>query len=153
MGEAGSRNNQVIVRKRGRPRMNGVQPVWMWARVIIVLDAFNEARNNGEKYEAAILAAVNAFKEQYPGLRMGPRRVKQILAEWQPAGSPMALVVTKCSDAKLQSPEMQRQLELYRSWGVPLGKRVAVYTMGIGPRPEYPRINAMQSRTTSDSSR
>jgi len=35
-----------------------------------------------------------AVKAHYPEARIGPRRVKGILAEWQPEGSPIALVIS-----------------------------------------------------------
>ena len=136
------------MRDRGRPRMNGLQPPWMLGRTISVLQAFNEARENGDKYEAAILAAIKAVKAQHPEMRIGPRRVKEILAAWQPKDSTRALTVCKRPDAELQSPEMQRSLEMFRSLGLPAGKKVAVYTIGVGPRPEYPRINSRQRGNT-----
>ncbi len=128
--------------KRGRPRMNGLQPAWMLGRMIIVLQAFNEARENGDKYETAITAAIQAVKAQHPEMRIGPRRVKEILAAWQPKDSDRALRVTKYRDAELESPEMQRSLEILRSLGFPAGKKVTAYRIGVGPRPEYPRINS-----------
>jgi len=121
----------------------------MLDRMVMVLYAFNEARRNGDKYEAAISAAIEAVKARYPEMRIGPRRVKGILAEWQPKGSPMALVISKCPDAELQSPEMQQSLEIFHSLGLPEGKRVTAYRIGLGARPEYPRINSKQSGNIS----
>ena len=135
--------------KRGRPRMNGLQPAWMLERMIITLHAFNEARRNGEKYETAISDAIKAVKARHPEMRIGPRRVKEILAAWQPECSRVALTASKYSDAELQSPEMQSSLEILHSLGFPAGKKVTAYRIGIGPRPEYSRINSRQRGNTS----
>ncbi len=124
---------------RGRPRKNGLQPAWMLGRVIMVISAFNEARQRGEKYEAAIDAAIEAVKAFDPKMRIGPRRVKQILADWQPKGSSIACIARRLSDAEVPGPKTQELIKIFRSLGVVFGEKVSVYSIGIGPRPEYRR--------------
>lgn len=133
-----SSDGRAKMGKRGRPNRNGLQPAWMWYRATIVVHAFNEARKNGEKYEAAISAAIDAVKARHPEMRIGPRRVKEILAQWQPAGSSTVLIVTKPPDAELESLEMQ---QTFRWLGFPEGKKMTCYRVGEGPRPVYPRAN------------
>ncbi len=125
--------------KRGRLRKYGVQPGWMLGRAIMVIDAFNRARQSGEKYEAAIGAAIDDVRAFDPKMRIGPRRVKQILAKWQPKASSIAWIARRFSDAELQDSKTQESLKIFRSMGVPFGEKVAVYSVGIGPRPQYPR--------------
>lgn len=132
--------------KRGRPKKFGRQPTWMLERRVMVLHAFNEARKNGEKYEAAVAAAIEAVKARYPQMRIGPRRVKGILADWQGQKSSQVLTASKVSDADLQGPEMQDNLAFLYKLGFPEDKKVTAYTVAVGPRPEYPRINAKQRK-------
>jgi hypothetical protein len=138
--------------QRGRPRKNGLQPSWMLDRIIMVVQAFNEARESGIKYEIAILEAIEAVKARYPKMRIGPRRVKEILAAWQPVGSSVVFLVSKCPIAGTEDPEMQQKLEILNALGVPRGKKVTTYTVSLGTRPEYPRINSKQPKNTSKSS-
>jgi alkanesulfonate monooxygenase SsuD/methylene tetrahydromethanopterin reductase-like flavin-dependent oxidoreductase (luciferase family) len=134
---------------RGRPRKNGLQPGWMLERRVLVLHSFNEARRNGEKYEVAILEAIKAVKARFPDMRIGPRRVKGILAEWQPKRSARTLTVSRISESDLQSPEMQRNFEVLQSMGWPKEKIGQIFTIGINPRPEYPRNNSKHPEGTS----
>ena len=130
--------------KRGRPSMNGLQPGWMLERSILTLYAFHEARRNGAKYAVAISDAIEVVKARHPQMRIGPRRVKEILAALQPKCSPVALVVSKCSDAEFRNPETQSSPEGLHSLGSPAGKKVTVYRISVGARPEYPRTNSRQ---------
>jgi hypothetical protein len=157
--------------KRGRPRMNGLQPAWMLERAVIVVHTFNEARARGEKYEAAIQEAIDAVKKR--NMPIGPRRVKQILAEWQPEGSPEVFVISRASETEMQTPKMKQSMAILRDIqknGVPTDNagiladrnrvlaekngsaaataelasddKVAVFSIKVGPRPEYLRHNA-----------
>lgn len=135
--------------KRGRPKKDGAQPTWMLGRRILVLQAFNDARRNGLKYLAAIWAAIEAVKAQYPGVRIGPRMVKGILSDWQGRRLSRVVTVSKVSDAGLQSPEMQQNLAKLYELGFPKDKKVTAFTVGLGSRPEYPRINAKQQKVGS----
>ena len=128
--------------KRGRPRKNGVQPAWTLVRIVLVLDGFNEARRRGKKYESAIQYAIAAVKAWEPSIRVGPRMVKGILAEWQCKRSPdIALKVAQLSKAELDSPQERARIASLRAMGIPIPDRVMTYTVGLGPRLET-RVNA-----------
>ncbi len=60
--------------KRGRPRKNGEQPIWMLDRVTLVVYAYDQAREAGEKHMAAITEAVEFIRENRPWIESFPNR-------------------------------------------------------------------------------
>jgi hypothetical protein len=120
--------------KRGRPKKDGVQPGWMLLRVVLVLNAYNEARSSPLKHSSAVTEAVAIVKKTYPGMPISETEVKRILAKFQPQGVPVAFKVTKASEKTLPP-------EVCELMGVPEGSKMkTTFTFGYGPRPEYPRI-------------
>jgi hypothetical protein len=81
--------------KTGRPKTNGVHPVWMLLRTTIVVEAFHTAREAGEKYEFALEAAVNAVHAFDSTMKISVSVVKKILKEYLPAENEEMLKVTK----------------------------------------------------------
>lgn len=122
--------------KRGRPPKKGAQPGWMLHRIGLALDAYNDARNRGEKHSAAVREAVANVKSRISGMPISETVVKRILAEYQPEGIPVSLRVSRPTE-----PEAQRTVDEYKALGLP-GTPSMVLTLGFGPRPKYPRHNA-----------
>ena len=93
--------------KRGRPRKNGEQPIWMLDRVTLVVYAYDQAREAGEKHMAAITEAVEFIRENRPWMKVSQTEVKRILANWRSKRRPVGLLVTKPdpADCKLTLPD------------------------------------------------
>jgi len=119
--------------KRGRPPTNGLRKLEVFFREMEVLYVYNQFRKAGEKHSGAVFETVQSLKHRYA---ISETTVKRILAEWQGVDHEMAFIV---------SEPTSNQIFL-------LGGRKcrATLTLGIGPRPTYPRVNARQ-RVTSDS--
>jgi hypothetical protein len=119
--------------KRGRPQSDGYQPAWMLRRDTAVVCAYSEARNRGEKHEAAVGEAVEDIRKQYPAMPISETAVKRALAKFQPRDGETAFIVTK------PEPNTTRTL--------PDGRIVKVlYATFLGPRPNHSRANAARWR-------
>ena len=110
--------------KTGRPPTSGRQPGWMLLRATVVLEAFNKARETGEKYEFALEAAVDAVHAFDPEMKVSVSAVKRILKELMPEGAELMLNVTKVSDKTDTANETAT------------GK--TSYGIGFAPRAQYP---------------
>ena len=120
--------------KRGRPRKNGQQPIWMFLRVALVLHGYNAARSSRLKHSSAVREAVAFVQESFSGMPISETEVKRVLAEFQPQGVPDSLRITKSSE-QTSPPQVTEEM------GVPQGSKMrTVLTFGYGPRPKYPRI-------------
>jgi hypothetical protein len=114
----------------GRPRKNGLQPHWMFERVLLVLFAYDRSRNVGNKHSTAIVEAVTFVREQNPQMPISESEVKRILARWRSKDANLSLIVTApapgCETETLLNGRILR----------------AKFKGSSGPRPTYPRINA-----------
>jgi hypothetical protein len=119
--------------KRGRPRKNGAQPVWMFGRALRVIHEYNESRRLGVKHSSAVTEVAVA-------LAISESEVRQTLADFQPKRDPVAFIVKKIAQPKLIPPEFCKAL------GIPEGSKMKHgFAFGFGPRPQYSRINARNS--------
>ena len=137
-------------RKRGRPRKKkGIVSLRQFARAGIVISAYDDARRNGEKHSAAVGAAVEFVKKNYPKMRMSETGAKRILAKYRPMGEKMVL----CFDATEASTEqlarmraIQLRITSSRKLDPPSVSQIhptkKVYTIRLAERPHYPRHNA-----------
>lgn len=101
------------MKRRGRPKTDGVKPGWMAFRAFHALWAFEEARRLGAKYESALDQAVALVKADFPEMPMSISEVKRCLADLQPEVGEEVFLVS------------------------PIGERQ--WALRIGPRPVYPR--------------
>jgi hypothetical protein len=114
--------------KRGRPRKNGVQEVWVLFRAFVALEGYNRSRMAGEKYSEALKAGVAEVRQRFPGWPVSLTDVKRALAKFQPKAQPLGLRVTKPESSHTMVVDDIRF------------ERISDF--GVGPRPTYPRHNA-----------
>ena len=131
------RTNQFFggtMKKRGRPRKNGPQPMWMLERIILALYAYDRARDACEKRSVAISEAVKYIRDTAPAMRVSETEVKRIITRWRSKQRATCLLIRK--------PDPQHSI-------IPLSRgrngRI-LYIASIGPRPVYPRANAAAKR-------
>jgi hypothetical protein len=82
------------MKKAGRPRKNGLQPIWVLQRETLALFAYERAREAGEKHCVAVSEAVKYIRQTAPRMRISETEVKRIVAYWRPRGSTRCLRVT-----------------------------------------------------------
>lgn len=89
-------------RRVGRPKSDGIEPGVKLLQVAAILDAFNQARNAGSKYELALEAAVQEARRIVPELRTSITTVKNVLAEFQSEKAAVeSLYVTQSSGREI----------------------------------------------------
>lgn len=76
-----------MINKGGRPKSDGKKPGWMLLRAMVVIEAFNRARRNEEKYEIALEKAVIAVNDYDSNAAISVSMVKKILKEFMPSGA------------------------------------------------------------------
>ena len=77
---------------RGRPRKNGVSGPWQFARGLTILNAYQQARERGEKHSVAVSEAVVEVRQK-GGFRVSETEVRRVLKELRPKDSPVELKV------------------------------------------------------------
>jgi len=145
------------MKKRGRPKTNGVRPGWVLQRETIALNAYDEARRAGEKHEASLglmVEAVHSWNAQMP---MSITEAKRVLAQWrsEERTSTILGMGEKILEGQTAQPYLQRLNELQEQYaelkGMPRPPRststtVRVCSFGIGPVPRYKRTNRKEIR-------
>jgi hypothetical protein len=122
------------MKKPGRPKKNGQKPMSVLERVMLVIHAYNLARDAGEKHIVAVLEAVNYVRDTAPAMRISETEVKRILAMWRPKGKATCLFVSK--------PDPEHSIiKVPGRDGRMVNARI-MYTASVGPRPTHPRANA-----------
>jgi hypothetical protein len=141
-------------RPPGRPKnRDGTITLWRFARAGMVMSAFDEARESGEKYSAAVTQAVDDVRQRHPKMPVSESEVRRTLAIYRPKNSRTVLRFNRSAfdDEKLarlrlmleQVPTVQGEKNL----PVPppsikdLPKNLAAVTFGYFERPLYPRHN------------
>jgi len=71
------------MKKPGRPRKNGMQPMWMLERIILALYAYGRAREAGEKHSVAVSEAVQHVLDRAPQMPISETEVKRTVATWR----------------------------------------------------------------------
>jgi hypothetical protein len=123
--------------KRGRPRKNGVKPVWMFGRTLRVIDNYNQSRRLGVKHSSAVTKVALT-------LAISESEVRQTLAAFQPKRDSVTFIVRKSPEEKLIPPEFCKEL------GIPEGsKKKNGFIFGFGPRPQYRRANVRNLKEPS----
>jgi hypothetical protein len=119
------------MKKRGRPKKNGLRPLWMLRRTSLAILAYDRSRRAGDKHSAAIGEAVAFIRGTDPRMRISKTEVKRILAIWRPRSRPFGLVVSEPdpSDSIMILPDGRK------------AKRLWIGSVGL--RPTYPRSNAI----------
>lgn len=116
------------MQKRGRPRKDGRKTPWFLFRTAIALSAYGKARDAGEKYEAALEAAIAAIRRELPGIPMSRTEMKRVLSEFRSNSLDMACFFQENEDT--MAPDGTNH---QRAW-----------TLGIGEMPSHARHNARQ---------
>jgi hypothetical protein len=139
-------------KKRGRPRKDGVKEPWQFARSLMVLNAYNRARERGEKRSAAIKEAVDLVKQSAPEMPISVTEVKRILAEFHPKDSETGLIVRpSVPDAKeiARRHNLRAQVPGFAETKITAElpnqnlQKCRGFKFGFGKRPDYPRHNAI----------
>lgn len=135
--------------KPGRPKKNGLQPIWVLQRVTLALFAYERAREAGEKHCVAVREAVKYIRQNAPRMRISETEVKRIVAYWRPKGSTNCLRVIEPGPSynTLSVPVLKNGVASFSDCRV-------LYTAFHGPRPTYARANAAakdpENGTSSD---
>jgi len=133
------------MRKPGRPRKNGFQPMTMLVRVTLATFAYGRARDAGEKHSTAVREAVKYVRETAPSMRVSETEVKRIMAKWRSKRRSTCLYVSKpnVEPCIISVPGRDGRM---------IDARV-VYTASVGPHPTYTRANAAAKDTKKKSHR
>jgi hypothetical protein len=130
------------MKKAGRPRKNGVQPIGVLRRETLALFAYERAREAGEKHCVAVSEAVKYIRQTAPRMRISETEVKRIVAYWRPRGS------TRCLRVSEPGPSGHvTSVPVLRNGVVSFIDCRVLYTASHGPRPIYPRANAASKPT------
>ena len=119
------------MKKAGRPRKNGLQPIWVLQRETLALFAYERAREAGEKHSVAVGEAVRYVRENAPEMRISEAEVRRVLALWRSRRRATCVSVDK------PNPE-RRTISLRRRDGKIIPVR-SLYIASVAPRPTYPR--------------
>jgi hypothetical protein len=115
----------------GRPNKNGYQPIWMCERSVLALYAYDDSRKKGAKHIVAIQEAVDYVRRTRPGMPISETEVKRVIARWRATHLEKVVLVTK------PNPETSIRI-------LPNGRVVRpLFRTHFGPRPYYPRANAV----------
>src|SRR6266849_10518168 len=141
-------------RQKGRPRKKeGSSEFWQFTRAAIVMWAYDEARENGQKHSVAVRHAVHFVKQLNWEMPISEAEVKRTLAAWRPRGSRTILrferSVLSDEDVKLNRWIREQVAALQGKKGLilpappnyDLARSVAVFTISFAERPNYPRHN------------
>ena len=76
---------EIARKQRGRPRkQKDTIKSWQFARVAMILCAYDEARRKGDKHSVAVKDAVDIIRQRSPELSISESGVKRTLATWRP---------------------------------------------------------------------
>lgn len=101
----------------------------MLLRETVVLEAYQRAREGGDKHEIALMRAMEAGRKFLPNVPLSMTAVKMILAEFMSTKLGRdSMIVTKSPGHTLPDGRFS-----------PSG---STYTAGFAARPNYPRANA-----------
>jgi len=141
-------------RPPGRPKnKDGTMTLWRFARAGILMSAFDEARESGEKLSAALTHAVDHVRQRHPKMPVSGSEVRRTLAMYRPINSRIILRFKRSVIDNEKLARLRRMLEqvpkVQGEKSVPapppsiknlLKSRTAI-TFGYFERPVYPRHN------------
>jgi hypothetical protein len=122
----------------GRPRKNGLQPIWVLGRDTRALYAYERAREKGEKHCVAVSEAVKHVQQTAPWMPISETEVKRILSYWRPKGSTTGVHVSEPGPSGEILP-----VPVLRDGVISLVDCRVSYTASYGPRRTYARANAV----------
>lgn len=141
-------------RRRGRPRKKeGAIECWQFVRAAMALCAYHEAREGGQKHSVGVKHAVDFVKQLDPEMPISEAEVRRTVAAWQPRNSQTILRFERSSlseeDVKLNRWVREQFAEFRGKKGLKLEEppnydvapNVAVFTIRLAERPNYPRHN------------
>ena len=141
-------------RQRGRPRKKeGSIESWQFARAAIVICAYDEARENGQKHSVAVRYAVDSLRQRSPEMPISETEVKRILSTFRPRSRGTILRFERSTfseeDIKINRWIREQFAALQEKKGITLlappgydeTRRVATFTVLFAERPNYPRHN------------
>src|SRR5436305_441852 len=96
--------------KRGRPTgRKTVWPGWMLGAQMEAINAYNKARQNGAKHEAAIDETMRTLSMGYPDANRSRGYIKRLLSKYQPEGAALAFVVSEIPQAEVEDAALRMQ--------------------------------------------
>lgn len=90
-----SLNASTAPKRRGRPARNGVRDIGVLIRGATAMYYFQQAREQGIKYEVAVPEAVATVRKEWKGARFSVTEFKRFLAEFCPASANLEMRITK----------------------------------------------------------
>jgi len=146
-------------RQRGRPRKKEDSiEFWQFVRAAIVMWAYDEAREKGEKHRVAVRCAVDSLRQRSPEMPISETEVKRILSTFRPRGSGTILRFEPStpSEADIKINRwIRQQLATFQGKKGPtlpvppnydLARRVTAFTIRFAERPNYPRHNRKNTK-------
>jgi hypothetical protein len=146
-------NKRLKKNLRKPQKKAGVISAWNFTRAGIVMSAYDEARENGEKHSVAVKQTVAVVRQRHPKIRISETGVRRILAKFRPRQSHTILRFERSplsgADLALHYWILDQQAIRAREQGVKFSapsnvsprKSVTRYLISFGERPDYPRFN------------
>ena len=145
-------------RPRGRPRkkQDSIE-FWRFARAGIVISAYDEAREKGEKHSVAVRYALDSLRQRSPGMPISETEVRRILSTFRPRGSGTILRFERSTlseeDIKKHQWIREQIAALQKEKGITLPqlpacgetRRREKFIIRLSKRPDYPRHNRKAS--------
>jgi hypothetical protein len=138
----------------GRPKKNpGELEFWRFVRAGLIMCAFDEAREGGDKHSAAITHAVEDVRQHHPEMPVSETEVKRTLATYRPINSRTTLrfkrsILDNEKRARLCCMlEQAAKVRSEKNLSAPppaiktLPKSLTAIKFGYFERPLYPRHN------------
>jgi hypothetical protein len=141
-------------RERGRPKKKGdSREAWQYVRAAMVMSAYDESREKGEKHSVAVKDAVDFLRRYSTEMRICETEVKCVLSTFRPRGSRTILRFERMSlsEADTQKHRWFREqiVALEKEKGITVPdppaydgtRRREKFTIRFSERPVYPRHN------------
>ena len=137
----------------GRPRRESSKYCVVHLQIIgLVFSGFEEARRQGEKFDAAIQAAIDKVHSWYPTMSISVAAVKRILADYRKISKGQEVLLFR--ERELRGKELREARERYKqiiqlnpAWGRGASGKAIVRPRGLeayyGKFPSFRRVNAV----------
>jgi len=119
----------------------------------IVMSAYDEARENGEKHSVGVRQAAKVAKQRHPKLRISESGVRRSLAQHRPKKSQTILRYSRVTLAgedlakhhgflaQMAAMSQKNEVDSSAPPAADATRPVTVYKISFGERPNYPRHN------------
>jgi hypothetical protein len=139
-------------RPRGRPKKEeGREEFWRFVRAGMIVSAYDEARESGQKHSIAVTQAVECLKQHQPEMPISETVVRRTLATFRSRDSQTTLRFKRSAVGKRQLARLRSMLkqahDRQSEIGLPapsiqnLPKNLTAYKFGYAKRPHYFRTN------------